>query len=1143
MEWNENQKRAIYVSNRNVLVSAGAGSGKTAVLSERVLKLLEKGIDLDNLLVLTFTNDAASEMRERIREKILKSNNKFVKRAVEKIDTANITTFDAYSLSLVKKYHYLLGIDKSVKVCANQYVINSIASKYLDDILARHYQQKTSGIYKYFYTCPSKDDEDLRKYILKIINQLDLKSDVNSYLDTYILNHYNLEEKNNIIKQYEKAFVNSVVDEYNKEIVLNINQLRDLMDSLTCKLGTETTNKVDNIIKLLDDFECPSPLLSVRELSKFIFTHLKFNAFTDKEIEKMVSICGASVIDIIEAINTNIKVYTAFKKNKFDSASKYNSAFDDEEMLNESFDFDKECSEFFIEIIKELNDLLTQYKKEHNYFQFVDIAKMAIKLVKDETLSIGKELKESLKEILIDEFQDTSDLQDEFISYISNNNVYVVGDIKQSIYRFRNANPSIFKSKYDSYRKYTKEDAKADDIEYQTIKCKAEEVGIDEDDFNYDSIIKDLSITKKDAIKIDLLENYRSRSEVLNAIDDIFCPLMTNKYGDANYHESHKTHFGFKDYNNPENQTKSKGLRIVEYETIEELKEKTIDKMYELDALTEMSENDDENADLFENFVNNEIECFFIASDINKKIKEKFQVYDKKQGKMRNAEYKDFCILIDRATNFEKYKKILESKQIPCAINAKINIKDSSLSYTILSLFKLLTLEKNQNYNEDYYHAFMSVGRSFICMMDDNYLFEFVKENKSKIPQSNIITDTIKEIVELIDECSNKEVYYELIKKFNIIQKLKLIGDIEGNLIVIEYFSNMIKEFSQLEYNFYEIVDFINEAFKIDAKLEYEVDLQGKNAVKIMTIHKSKGLEFPICYFPILNKKINEQSYNERVGFNQDLGFYFSNTYQQSVIRELNKKEGISKDISEKIRLFYVGLTRAREEMIVILPKPKEEKKFKGCLAKARSFSDFMQYIYSSKLDKYKETLDVSSLDYEKNYQDINKKLKLEYNNKPSYDDKSYLGEIVTKERISKTIHTILTDKERSSIEFGKKLHSIMENLDLKLPNLANLDNFEKSKINAILNNQLFINIKNSEYYPEYEFIKVIDGKEYHGIIDLLVVYNDHIDIIDYKLSNIDDVAYDEQLKIYKKYVSTISELPINCYLLSLIKNEFRKVE
>ena len=251
-------------------------------------------------------------------------------------------------------------------------------------------------------------------------------------------------------------------------------------------------------------------------------------------------------------------------------------------------------AKIIIEIIKVLDLKITDYKFKNNIFEFNDISMMLIDILKNNN-NIRLEIKNSYKEIMVDEYQDTSDIQEALISLIENNNVYMVGDIKQSIYRFRNANPDIFKEKYQKYS-----------------------------DGN-------------NGYKIDLNRNFRSRKEVLDNINLIFSHLMDLKIGGASYTDGHEMIYGNKSYDD---------MNVVNYN---------------MDILNYCF---DKNM----GFTKEEVEIFIIADDILNKVKNKYQVVDKKTFMLRDCTFNDFAILIDRSTNFDLFRKIFEYKKIPLTI-------------------------------------------------------------------------------------------------------------------------------------------------------------------------------------------------------------------------------------------------------------------------------------------------------------------------------------------------------------------------------------------------------------------------------------------------------------------------------------------
>ena len=405
--WTKEQNDAILKDKSNIIVSAGAGSGKTAVLSERVIRKLKEGIHVNELLILTFTNAAAKEMKERIRKKIKKEG---LLNELELLDTSYITTFDSYALSILKKYHYRLNISNNLQIVDSD-LINYKKEKIIDEIFDEYYKSNNKQLLKLINDFCQKDDKDIRNYILSISSKLDLIIDLDKYFNEYENNYFNEKYLNKILNEFNKLLLDKI-----KNIKLLLNNLSYYVDE---KYNTKINESLKNLlssnnyidIKNNSTIKLP-PLKTVYEEAK------KYKELIKKETNEIKDLCK---YDDLSEIKNNILLT-------------------------------KDYVQIIIKIIKELNKRLFEFKFNNDLYEFNDISKLSIKLLK-ENEDIKDEIKYSLNEIMIDEYQDTSDIQEEFISLIENNNVYMVGDIKQSIYRFRNANPYIFKNKYENYSK------------------------------------------------------------------------------------------------------------------------------------------------------------------------------------------------------------------------------------------------------------------------------------------------------------------------------------------------------------------------------------------------------------------------------------------------------------------------------------------------------------------------------------------------------------------------------------------------------------------------------------------------------------------------------------------------------------------
>lgn len=1013
--WTKEQEDAIYKDNSNIIVSAGAGSGKTAVLSERVLRKLKSGVSISNLLILTFTKAAAHEMKERIKTKIKSIPE--LKDELLKVDSAYITTFDSYALSIVKKYGYLINVSSNCSIIEKS-IIDIKKMEFMDSTFMELYENKDPEFLKFIDTFCTKDDKQIKSYMLSIISKLDLIYNLDDYLDNYLRDFYTEEYINNSIKEYEELLIEKI-GHLNKlfldlEEYVEVEYYEKLSLELSELLLSDNYNSIKQNIKSIPQL----PKNSLEEAKKI-------KEEMSSIIKELTTLCEYSSIDEIKNI-----IYKT-----------------------------KENVSVIIKIVKKFNEKINDYKFSNDVYEFLDIAKMSIKIL-EQNEDIRNEIKNNLNEILIDEYQDTSDLQDLFISHIENNNCYMVGDIKQSIYRFRNANPNLFKNKYDKYS----------------------------------SCI--------DGIKIDLNKNFRSRSEVLNNINLIFDDIMTNMLGGADYKKSHRMVFGNSIYDTVGNTNQNNNMEFLVYD-------------YDKDNI----------------YKKEEIEIFIIANDIKNKIESGYKIFDKDTKEIRNIKYSDIAILLDRSTNFSLYKKIFEYLNIPLSI-----YKDEVLTNnTTINIIKnIIYLMINSNYNGDFKYSFISVLRSYLFNMDDNLIFEYF-DNKNFND-----CELIKKVRSIdFNSMSLSNTLIEIINSFNFYEKIITVGNVSNHIVVLDNLISISKNLENLGYDIYSFYDYLNKILEENYEINYPVNLS-LEGVKIMTIHKSKGLEFNICYFASLYSKFNKSDLKERFLFDNKYGFItpiFDNGIRSTIYKELLKRKYLIDEISEKIRLFYVALTRAKEKMIMVMPQSFNEidNSLFGKL-KYNSFLDMISSIVDN-LKPYFKHIDLEKINLSKNYNFIKQN---NYKEKIGVvDEKIKINDIIITsienedKHFSKISNKLYSSDEYKNTKFGTLIHSIFENIDFDNPQYNLLDPFIASKIKKFIETNILEDSVN--LYKEYEFMYEEDNVIYHGIIDLLIEYKDCFKIVDYKLKNITDEAYINQLNGYKKYIENLTGKKVYTYLYSII--------
>jgi len=1015
--WTSDQEKAITESGTNIIVSAGAGSGKTAVLTERTIRKLLNGGNINRLLILTFTNAAAAEMKERIRKAIKKAN---LKEQLDYIDSAYITTFDSFALSVVKKYHTSLNLSPNISIMDNSIEILK-TNEIIDKIFESMYGDENFN--KLINDFCIKSDDNIKSIVKEISKKLDLLPNKKDYLNNYINTHFNDEFIDNEINKYLKKIIevkNSINEPY-KELI----------------------SRVDN--KFIETFNIDNLLSSN----------------TYDEIKTNLSLVGSPRKN--KECLEDYKIYkdeiTSIIK-KLEDLTRFESILEMKESLLSTKPYIIAISS----IINKFDDYFSKYKKDNDLYTFADIALMSIKILKENN-NIREELKTSFDEIMVDEYQDTSDIQEEFINLIANNNVYMVGDIKQSIYRFRHANPYIFRNKYENYSK------------------------------------------NLGGIKIDLLKNFRSRGEVLNNINLIFNLIMDSEVGDAEYKLSHQMNFGNTNYIEGCKTDQNNDMEILTY-----------------------------NPKDIEDYSNDEVEAFTTAYDIKEKINNKYLVVDKETNTLRECKYSDFAIIMDRGTSFDLYKKIFEYVGVPI-----VQIKNEKLSLgdDLVILKNLINLIVNINLNEiddEFKYYFTSISRSFLFKTNDEEIFDIVKSNnfyKSELYKK------CKNIN--IFEISNLDLLNKIIEEFNYYEKLITIGNIKESMIKIDYLKDLSINLSNIGYTPIDFSKYLSDMIN-EGAIEYSLNSDSSDSVKILNIHKSKGLEYSICYFTGLSKRSNDE--DKKAKFIVDSNYniitpYIDNGIKQTILKDILLNIENKESISEKIRLFYVALTRAREKFIIVSPLDKESIGYNSLVPtnirlNYNRISDMLESIMPVLLP-YTKDIDFNKViltrDYEKiksyNYKD--KIINSNINIKKIINNIEY--EELNESRFSKVTNKLINIDEYNNMKEGTKLHYIFET-----------ENFKTSTNPFILKFIKHINLNYINCFKEYEFIYESDNEIKHGFIDLMLEYNDYINIIDYKMKNITDENYLKQLNGYKNYIESISKKEVNIYLYSILDDNLEKL-
>ncbi len=1097
------QRKAIVSEGSNILVSAGAGSGKTQVLTARVVYFVsEKHYSLDQFLILTFTKLAAGEMKERIRKKLTEEG---LLDAANQVDSANICTFDSYALNLVKRYHFILNVSPNVSII-DKTIIDVKKRDIIEDIFERLYKERDEEFCQMIEHFCLKDDKDIRELILKVYDVALLETKTNEYLDNFEEIYYS-EGK--------------------------LEKITDLLLKKMDKLRVELKESIENIppeIPTKDKLDKANHYAA--EIYKFLFKA--------KTYDEMISAFNNIDPDDHSNFQGSNKDWSEQTKEKVDSFKKAQDSLckffkslpaNKVEAFKELSDT-KPYSKTIIRIVKELDERLISFKNEKGVYEFSDIAKMASKLV-EENEKVREEIKSSLKMIMIDEYQDTSSLQDDFIKQIADHNVYMVGDVKQSIYRFRNADVSIFMKKYSDYKK------------------------------------------NGTGQVIDMNKNFRSRREVLDDINYIFEQLMSKDHGGANYRDEHMIQFGNDKYLEAGNKGSDSHMRRLLYE---------------------------DNGD------SKTTEARTIALDIIEKINSGYKVMEIKKEKDKNGKeietpslrpvsFSDFCILMDRGGAFDDYQRVFNEMRLPIYVENDKDISSDDIVLVLTNLLRMVdfVLREGFDYKDAHFKkAWLSLARSFVFAYSDEKIYEIFK--KGDLAHESI-TGKIREIVLNNFNSVPYELLEKLIFELDIYSRCIALGEVEANHKYLDYFLEMFKNMSDLGYGISDFISFMENVDDLDLGLKLSSTGTSLDSVRIMNIHKSKGLEFNIVYLSGLYKSFNKTDNNKRYSLSKEFGLIVpKGPHKANIVKIVNNDYESKEDASEKIRQLYVALTRTREQLIVLEKKEEglnvDEKEIESkknfikvnyinyangtldydsflSLLDKEGFEPTFQFLMMNEEERRKIAIeesieyfvekadlieDVSKLDsFHLMLSAVKDSFKFVSQELPESDETPIIKNLPPKkehmpleikplsleyraEETKRASKKLNLDANRDSLSFGTDLHFLFETTDFINPDFSLMSPYERKIVERFLSNPFMSLVKDGKIYKEYQYED--EENNVKGTIDLMIVYKDHIDVIDYKTKSIDDMSYDKQIGAYMDYVQKTFKKKTNGYLYSLLTGE-----
>lgn len=1094
--WTKNQEKVFEIENgttRNLLVSAAAGSGKTAVLVEKVIRMImdkDNPLDIDRLLLVTYTNAAAKELKDRILgaiEKAVEENpfNEHLRNQQTYIHNAYITTVHGFCLRLIKEYFIELNIDAGVRV-----MDEGEASLLKDDVLKaviEDYYESESERFTNFVRQLTSDTKDtvLKDNILKLYEQAMNKPWPQEWLDLCV-NRYDI---NSIEEFYGDPYFKDIINNYKKNLLsidkiytTLVNYCKDLELEKYVVHYSKEQNEVKEYVDSLLKMESVRDMILMAKSFKFPSALRKNkNEIDDKDSER------------IKKWREKVKKII-YDLNEF--------AIEDESKCIEIFHKCRDNMETFVDVTKTFMMAYKEEKLKRNLIDFHDFEHYAIELLVEKhgddviQTDIARDVSQKFDVIMIDEYQDSNSVQETILKACSGEyegrfNRIMVGDVKQSIYSFRGSEPQLFIEKYNQYK----------------------------------------NDSKNELVLLD--QNFRSSEIVIDSCNYIFKQIMRESTGGIDYDDENRLYFGAV---NPE----CKDAKL----------KKNLNDSSEFIVVTKEDE--------FEKEDNISIECTVVADKIQEFTDKTtgLTIYDKDKKCYRTARYSDIAVLVSTLkVEANTLSETLALRNIKSVIKQKEGYFDTVEVSTVLSYLKIIDnplqdiqmaavlLSPIGGITDKEISVLRAAAGKKYHLMDNiraflnessNEEFSLNQTALSALSQQEIneLKDKLKTFIDRLNSYREKVKYEkvsELISRiyydtgyFNYISAMPNGAQRRANLSTLK---NMALNYEEGSYKgLYNFVRYIYKMQKHKVEMgETELNSENDDAVNIMTMHKSKGLEYPIVIIPFLEKQFNQSDANAKVIIDSGMGVAMNYTDPKTGIVYTNLYKKLMKDdinksmIQERIRLLYVACTRAREKLVLIagqvdnkniesmLDAREEQDEYIGYdnIIKSKSMFDFVKHIFGrnkiceilyEKMDieepknnpMYRENsnFSMSLVWFEKEVQD---KIKAAYNEKTNMDKLLNLREDYA---YDEEFQDKLQNSLEAKYEFSKETYthakmSVSEIKKIGLDRAKDYSNTEEYDEDSRKAEDEETSISTSELKGK-QLIGALRGTAYHNIFEKL---------------------------------------------------------
>lgn len=1131
-QFTKSQQNVIDYRGKNMLVSASAGTGKTTVMIERIAELIAEGADVSQFVVVTFTNLAAAEMKKRLADKLSeRRGDRRIAEQLEKLDNASICTIDSFCSELLRNYFYVVDIDPSFSIL-DSVTVTSLRKNALDEVFKEYFKNGDKLFKKTYSIFASKRrEENFKTVLMRLYEFSRCLPDFYPWYRQMRENFLNLQVPDN-----------PVVKTLLTDIKRNVEYFAGAMTSLTerfqedcldefaeaCEKNAENLRSVntDSLQQALDDLGT-----------------LKMVALTRKDV------CGFSDEELAREDFKQLRAeIDAFKK-KYETLSRGERV---DKLFGETAS-SVQYTDKLVEIVQKFEETFFALKKQRGGVDFGDLEHLALQLLRDgETASA---VYERYKYVFVDEYQDTNPLQEELISLLSReSNLFVVGDIKQSIYGFRGCEPDIFRNKYDAFEK-------SDD-------CCVE----------------------------DLNENFRSNKEILQFVNDVFGCVMTEDFGKVAYRERANL------LGNISTDLKTASVQI-DLVVKGERNNAAVEDIYDITA--ERAERTDA--------TQGEV----IADKINRFVG---MAYKDKNGAPQRIGYGDIVVLVrsmqDKAVAI--YNTLVEHN-IPVVANFKLSGYANKEVRDLINLLRAL----DNPYNDIYtvgaclapYGGFSEddLAQIKIATQDERVPFctrlQIYAENAKNdviVQKSDVITTKINNLLSLLDElrfyshsATVDEVVLKVVEKTNFHLYVQGLPNGALRLRKMYAFVDELKgaAYAQSIERFLSFLDDSEEVRKEDG-------VGSANAVRIMSMHASKGLEFPIVIVAAVETSFVVD--HPPVECNNNLGLV-TKYYDFDTMRVAGTLGAAAcgmfnrtKQQEEEMRLLYVALTRAK--LVLNVVGSVKEKQLLTMPKRPSAANSHLDWLLTALKRKYGNLEDAETAELINVVRQTSVR-KAECANLmcEQYDDMAAVEEQLaykypyeSQTKMPSKIVSSALDKEYVDADpdryevaladnndrnfVGTAYHKVYqyvrfgagkEEIEQAIDGLVKQDKIERQYADKIdvdlifetLNNEQLKNLmEGGAVYHEMPFMLYVPYNEVaddafcdevmlQGVIDLLIISADktRATVVDFKYSShaaeFLKESYKKQLKSYRLAVQKICGIQnVDCYILSIAENKLIKV-